>query len=102
MTAEKSAQQAFFGEVYAIVAAVPYGKAVSYGQIALMLGNPNHSRRVGRAMRFAPEGLPCHRVVNAQGRTAPGWPEQADLLRGEGVAFRENGCVDLKKSGWHG
>lgn len=90
----------FDGQVYAIVAAVPVGYVVTYGQIALMLGNPNHSRRVGRAMRFAPEGLPCHRVVNAKGETAPGWTEQRDLLRAEGVEFRQSGGVDLKKCGW--
>ena len=43
---------------------------------------------------------PCHRVVNHAGRTAPGWREQAELLRGEGVELKRNGCVDLKKYQW--
>ena len=51
-------------------------------------------------MAAAPEGLPCHRVVNSQGRTAPGWTRQRELLEAEGVLFRANGRVDLSASGW--
>ena len=40
------------------------------------------------------------RVVNSQGRTAPGWTGQRELLAAEGVHFRANGCVDLSASGW--
>ena len=43
---------------------------------------------------------PCHRVVNHAGRPAPGWREQEELLRGEGVELKRNGCVDLKKYQW--
>ena len=85
--------------VYAIVAAIPPGCVATYGLIALWMGSPNHSRRVGSALRHAPEGLPCHRVVNAKGETAPGWAEQKELLRAEGITFKENGCVDIKKHG---
>ena len=46
-----------------------------------------------------PEGLPCHRVVNSQGRTAPGWTGQRELLAAEGVRFRQR-LVDLSASGW--
>ena len=31
---------------------------------------------------------------------APGWHEQRGLLEAEGVGFRENGCVDMKKHRW--
>ena len=50
--------------------------------------------------RWLRQGLPCHRVVNSQGRTAPGWTGQRELLAAEGVRFRANGCVDLSASGW--
>ena len=43
---------------------------------------------------------PCHRVVNHMGRLAPHFPEQRERLLAEGVAFRENGCVDMKKYLW--
>ena len=40
---------------------------------------------------------PCHRVVNHAGRTVPGWTEQRELLEAEGVEFRENGNVDMRR-----
>ena len=43
---------------------------------------------------------PCHRVVNHAGRTAPGWPEQRALLEDEGVTFKPDGHVDLKRHRW--
>lgn len=48
-----------------------------------------------------PDGtLPCHRVVNSIGETAPGWTEQRTLLENEGVTFLTNGRVDMKKHLW--
>ena len=63
--------------VYAIVAQIPRGRVLTYGEIARLAGYPNHSRLVGRIMRDAPDGqLPCHRVVSASGRLAPHYPAQ--------------------------
>lgn len=87
----------FDRRIYDLIAQIPPGYVASYGQLALLAGQPGWARRAGRALRFAPEGLPCHRVVNSAGRTAPGWAGQRTLLEGEGVAFRENGTVDIKK-----
>ena len=44
--------------------------------------------------------LPCHRVVNIAGRTAPGWSRQRPLLEEEGVTFKPNGHVDMEKHLW--
>lgn len=92
----------FYKNVYEVVAAIPPGSVTTYGDIALLLGKPQNSRLVGRALSQVPPGLylPCHRVVNAQGRLAPAWAEQRGLLMAEGVAFRKNGEVDMKKSRW--
>ncbi|MCR5077704.1 MAG: methylated-DNA--[protein]-cysteine S-methyltransferase [Prevotella sp.] len=92
----------FRKEVYSVVASIPRGRVLSYGQIAWLVGFPNHSRLVGRVLHGAGEeaGLPCHRVVNSAGRTAPGWAEQRSLLMTEGVTFRPNGCVDMRKWQW--
>ena len=43
---------------------------------------------------------PCHRVVNHAGRPAPNWPEQQHLLEREGIQFKPNGCVDMKRFRW--
>lgn len=91
---------AFEESLYRWVAAIPQGKVISYGQLALLAGNGRWARKAGRAMALAPEGLPCHRVVNSAGRTVPGWTAQRRLLQAEGVAFKQNGCVDMKKHRW--
>ena len=44
--------------------------------------------------------FPCHRVVNHQGRVVPGWDEQVFLLKEEGVTFKDDCHVDLKKHFW--
>lgn len=98
---------AFENAVYTIVARIPRGKVATYGQIAAMLGNPWAARRVGLAMRYAPEdvSLACHRVVNSSGRMAPGdifggAAVQRQRLLDEGVLFKANGCIDLVRSRW--
>lgn len=90
----------FVAEVRAIVAQVPAGRVVTYGRLARLAGMPRHARLAGRAVASAPAGLPCHRVVDASGRTAPGWPGQRTLLEAEGVPFRADGRVDLKRALW--
>ncbi|MGD9559887.1 MAG: MGMT family protein [Oscillospiraceae bacterium] len=90
----------FKQRIYRLVAEIPPGCVASYGQLALLAGAPRWARRVGRAMRTAPAGLPCHRVVNAAGRTAPGWAGQRRLLEKEGVRFGPSGRVDMKKHRW--
>ena len=90
----------FHLRVYEAVRAIPVGKVATYGQLAILAGKPGRARHAGSALRYAPEGLPCHRVVNSTGRTTPGWAEQPGLLRREGVAFRPGGQVDMKKHRW--
>lgn len=92
----------FYAEVYDVVRQIPPGHVLSYGRIAELIGWPNHSRLVGRAMHDAPLtlGLPYHRVVNSAGRTVPGWHQQAILLMSEGVRIKANGCVDMKAHEW--
>lgn len=92
-------ESSFAREVYKIVIGIPEGQVATYGQIALLLSNPRCARMVGKALHDAPAfmHLPCHRVVNSAGRTAPDYNEQKDLLLREGVTFLSNGCVDLKK-----
>lgn len=98
-------QAEFFNQVYKIVSRIPKGKVMTYGQIAIWLGTPNYSRRVGQAMYNTPEHLkiPAHRVVNSKGELAPpyafgGEGIQRRQLEEEGVVFKQNGCIDLKKS----
>ncbi|MDR2183335.1 MAG: iron-containing alcohol dehydrogenase, partial [Clostridiales bacterium] len=77
----------FFRQVYAIVEQIPYGRVMSYGQIARELGHPRGARQVGWAMRYCPEHLPWHRVVKADGTIAGGQYAQMrrQLLEAEDV-----------------
>lgn len=97
----------FVAKVYEITAKIPRGRVATYGQIAAMAGSPLASRAVGEAMRKVPEyvDIPCHRVVNSTGNLAPGYAfggqeRQREILKSEGVTFREDGRIDMKKSLW--
>lgn len=85
----------FRTDIYEVVKQIPRGKVATYGLIARLLGCPAHSRLVGKAMSLTPQGkgIPAWRVVNSQGRLAPGWDEQRTLLEAEGVAFLPSGKV---------
>ncbi len=90
----------FFDGVYQVVKNIPYGKVMSYGQIAKILGNPRMARQVGWALHVNPEPnvIPCYRVVNKDGRVSKafafgGENVQKQLLLAEGVTFDEKGCV---------
>jgi len=94
----------FFDKVYAIVARIPYGRVISYGQIARMLGNPRGARTVGWALSACPDGLPWQRVVKADGYIAGG--EFAELRRSmlleEGIPFLTEWRVDMPACEWDG
>jgi methylated-DNA-protein-cysteine methyltransferase-like protein len=101
-----SRSQSFFEAVWALVREVPPGQVTTYGWLARRLGRPQHARLVGYALHgvLAEHDVPCHRVVNSQGQLsgAPhfGPPGQKALLQAEGVTFRANGGVDLRKHQW--
>ena len=93
-----------FEKIYEQVKKIPKGKVASYGQIALMAGNPRWSQVVGYALHSNPEPgvIPCHRVVNKEGKLAKsfafgGENVQRDLLISEGVIFLDEDTVDLEK-----
>ncbi|MBR5156254.1 MAG: MGMT family protein [Clostridia bacterium] len=97
----------FYQEIYDLVRQIPKGKVTTYGNIAKMLGRPRSSRVVGYALHVNPEPqtIPCHRVVNREGRLAPGFafggPDvQKQLLENEGVIVNSDNCVDLEKYLW--
>ena len=89
-------------EILSVVSEIPEGCVASYGQIAVLINRSRNARLVGRVLSQAAlyGDYPCHRVVNHAGRTAPGWTEQRVLLEQEGVAFKANGCVDMKRFQW--
>ncbi len=95
-----------YEKVYEVVKSIPKGKVATYGQVALLTGNPKRARIVGTALHKNPSPglIPCHRVVNKEGRCAEsfafgGAQRQRELLKSEGVTFDEKGRVILDKHG---
>ena len=92
--------------IYTMVTQIPKGCVSTYGDIARFAGAPGHARQVGYAMHDLPQGsqVPWHRVVNAQGAVslrASGHEDlQRKLLEAEGVEFKLNGTLDLKRYRW--
>lgn len=88
--------------VYKIVSQIPYGRVVSYGDIARMMGVPWCAHQVGWAMRRCPEEIPWQRVVKADGTVAGGLYAEIRKarLKAEGVDFKRDGRVDMEKHRW--
>ena len=89
-------------EILSVVEEIPPGRVATYGQIARLTGREKNARLVGKILSTSQRygEYPCHRVVNHAGRTVPGWFEQPELLRREGVPFKVNGCVALRLCLW--
>ena len=89
-------------EVLSAVEEVPEGKVATYGQIARLIGLSKNDRLVGKILiRAQYYGVyPCHRIVNHCGRLVPGWAEQKELLRSEGITLKDDNHVNLKQYQW--
>lgn len=101
----------FRARVLALVARIPAGRVVTYGQLALLAGHPDAARQVGQVMNGlmgqphqADAELPWQRVINAQGRVSThklGFGDfQERLLQAEGVTFDASGRCDLAARRW--
>lgn len=93
--------------IWHTVAAIPFGKVASYGDIALRSGYPGYARFVGHTLKNLPDDslLPWHRVIKANGTLAfpagsAAYLRQKALLEAEGVQFANN-RVNLKSDRWH-
>lgn len=91
-----------FEKIYEVVKSIPKGKVATYGQVAMLAGNPRWARVVGYALHQnpAPGVIPCHRVVNREGRVAEtfafgGGTIQREILEKEGIKFEKDGHIDL-------
>jgi len=96
-------------KVYELIKAIPEGRVATYGQIAEYLGDRHLARTVGNILHNNPDPgvIPCHRVVNRQGKVAEhyafgGAEAQRKRLEQEGIVFDANGRIDLKKYGENG
>lgn len=94
----------FEERVIAVIAAIPPGEVMTYGEVAEEAGFPGAARAVGNLLRTTDAALPWWRVVGAGGRLrSPEPAEQARLLRREGSTFlrelRTTGARTSRKKG---
>lgn len=108
MATRTPATRAALTRVHEVVAAIPPGRVLTYGEAAELAGIPSGHRVAARAMRCCPEGLPWQRVVGKHdvrwARIAIGEPAtaqlQRELLQHEGVVFDARGLISLRRFGW--
>lgn len=94
----------FRSRVYNVIRDVPFGRVVTYGDVAALAGSAYAARIVGGIAHYGDDSLPWHRLVNRFGGLASGFPGgrsvQAGLLKKEGV-FCANFIVnDFKEVRW--
>ena len=99
-----SADDSFRARVYEIVASIPRGRLMTYGDIASLAGHPYAARPVGGLAHFGPTELPWHRVVNRLGQCAAGYyggkaGHQA-ALEAEGIPVSDFTVTDFTERRW--
>lgn len=97
----------FSQRVIELIRRIPRGRVATYGQLALLAGNPGGAKQVAMILHSSSEkeGLPWHRVINSRGSISlkgRGSRIQRQLLEKEGVRFDEDERVDLDRFLWRG
>lgn len=94
----------FKNRVYEIVAKIPKGRVMSYGQVATLAGAAWAAWEVGQLAHRGPSDLPWQRVVNKNGGLARGYPGGFDghkkALLADGVSVNNDFQVDIKDLLW--
>ena len=103
---QNTISSSFAQRVKQFIKAIPVGKVATYGQIAMMAGNPGGVRGVVWILHSSSqkEGLPWHRVINQKGKISlphgQGFEEQKARLEAEGVQFDWEDRIDLDRFLW--
>lgn len=91
----------FAQKVYDVVAAIPKGKVMSYGEVARRAGSPRAARAVGSLMNKNQDfqNIPCHRVVLGNrhvGQYNGGPQAKIKKLKAEGIAIVDEKVHELQ------
>ncbi len=94
----------FKERVYDLVAQIPEGRVITYGDIAALCGQAHASRVVGGLAHFGPTNLPWHRVVNRFGDCASGYyggkEGHKQALEAEGFEVVDYRIADFTERRW--
>ena len=79
----------FRNNVFRVVAKIPRGSTLTYGEVAARAGSPRAARAVGSILKtnFNPK-IPCHRVIRCDGSLGGynrGARRKIALLKNEGM-----------------
>lgn len=101
----KRVDEEFKDRVYALVAQIPKGRVMTYGQIATLAGAAWAAWEVGQVAHYGPSELPWQRVVNKKGGLARGYisggmERQKQDLEKEGIKVDDDYRVDIEKLLW--
>lgn len=100
----QEANKGFRERVEAVVAQIPRGRVMTYGQIAALCGNARAARIVGGTAHFGDPALPWQRVVNKFGGLASGYPGghhgHKQVLEAEGIKVSDDMRVDVEALLW--
>jgi methylated-DNA-protein-cysteine methyltransferase related protein len=95
----------FKQRVFDLVAQIPKGRVMTYGQIAALAGAAWAAWEVGQIAHHGPSDLPWQRVVNKQGGLAVGWPGGISIhkaaLEADGVEVSDDFKVDVARLLWN-
>jgi methylated-DNA-protein-cysteine methyltransferase-like protein len=100
-------RQQFKEQVELLVARIPLGRVMTYGQLAALAGSPRAARIVGGIAHFGDPALPWQRVVNKRGGLASGYPggqvAHKEHLEAEGVEVVGSGdyFVNVQELIWY-
>lgn len=95
----------FKDRVYALVAQIPQGRLMTYGQLAGLAGAAWAAWEVGQIAHTGPEDLPWQRVVNKKGGLAAGYPgggreKHRAILESEGYEVSDDLTVNVEELLW--
>jgi len=100
----RGVEDSFRQRVETLVAQIPRGRVMTYGQLAALAGNARAARIVGGIAHFGDPALPWQRVVNKQGGLASGYPGgrhgHKQVLEQEGIVVSDGYKVDVAGLIW--
>lgn len=97
-------ESSFRERVESVVALIPRGRVMTYGQIASLVGSPRAARMVGGVCHYGDQSLPWQRVVNKKGGLASGFPggrkAHKEMLEQDGVTVADDYFVNVAELLW--
>lgn len=94
----------FRENIYNLVAQIPRGRLMTYGQLAALAGAAWAAWEVGQIAHTGPDDLPWQRVVNKQGGLASGYPGgkqgHKQVLEAENISVDDDFKADINKLLW--